>query len=264
MSTGHGRFAPGLDVPFNGRVLTPRARHIALAIAVVVAVAATLGVVLSRTDDMDWSSRHKAPHAAGRLDAGFHAPDVDGFYSSQAINPDPETWTKVRPSSAYRVLLLATGKDARTAYDPQVAILVAAVKKWAKDESRVKLKIRYLSDSEEFITSIDHAAKADNADLIITAGNSLVEPVAVVSANYAGYDAQQFLVLGAEVAEPTTNIAATDWEGSAYLGEGLDQALFYDPAAVTAPRAYAALRAGAAAVLSGYTSVIVRIPADKY
>jgi basic membrane lipoprotein Med (substrate-binding protein (PBP1-ABC) superfamily) len=245
-------------------VLTPRVRSIALVVATLAALAAVLAAYLTRTDDMDWSSRHTAPHAVGELDAGFHAPDVDTFYSSQVVNPDPESWTKVRPSSTYRVLLLATGKDDHTAYDPQVAILAAAVRKWAEAEPQVRLKTRYLSDSTTFIKSIDDAAKHDNADLIITAGNSLVEPVAVISANYAGYDPQQFLVLGAEVAEPTTNIAATDWDGSAYLGEGLDQAQFYDPDEVTAPRAYAALRAGVAAVLSGYTSVIVRIPADQY
>lgn len=244
---------------------SPRTRYLTLAvIAVLAAVAATTVLVLRRTDPMDWNSRHSAPHAQGQLDAGFHAPDVHSYYSSQVVNPDPETWTRVRPASDYRVLLLAAGKDADTPSDPQVAILVEAVRRWARDESRVKLKIRYLSDPATFIEDLDGAAKHDNADLIVTAGNSLVDPVAVVSANYAGYDAQQFLVLGAEVAEPTTNIAATDWAGSAYLGEGLDESQYYDPAAVTAPRAYAALRAGAAAVLSGYTSVIVRIPAEKY
>jgi len=213
---------------------------------------------------MDWSARHAAPHAQGALDTAFHAPNVKDYYSSQVINPAPETWTKVRPSTHYRVLLLAAGKDANTAHDSQVATLVGAVRRWAKDESRVKLKIRYLFDPTTYIQGIDDAAKHDNADLIIVAGNSLVEPVAVVSANYAGDDPQQFLVLGAEVAEPTANIAATDWKGSAYLGEGLKESQFYEPAAVTAPRAYAALRAGAAAVLSGYTSVIIRIPTDQY
>lgn len=242
-----------------------RTRHVTLAVVVVVAAtAAATALVFGRTDPMDWSARHTAPHGQGELDPAFHAPDANGYYSSQVITPDPETWTKVRPSADYRVLLLAVGKDRSTAVDPQVAILVAAVRKWATEEGRVKLKVRYLSDSTSFIEGLDDAAKNDNADLIITADNSLVEPVAVVSANHAGYDPQQFLVLGAEVAEPTRNIAATDWFGSAYIGEGLEVSDFYDPAAVTAPRAYAALRAGVAAVLSGYTSVIVRIPADKY
>jgi len=245
-------------------LLASRRRLAVLAVAAIAIVATILALASMRADAMDWKSRHSAPHAEGQLDHGFNAPDVNGFYSSQVINPAPETWAKVRPSSAYRVLVLAAGKDADTALDPQVAVLVGAAKQWAKQESRVKLKVRFLSDPTSFIDDLDHAAKSDNADLIVTAGNTLVEPVAVVSANYAGYDRQQFLVLGAEVAEPTSNIAASDWKGSAYIGEGLQQSLFYDPAAVTAPRAYAALRAGAAAVLSGYTSVIVRIPVDKY
>lgn len=235
------------------------------AIAAVLAVVAVAVVLLStRTDAMDWSSPHPVPHAEGRLGPGFHAPDVTTYYSGQVVHPDPETWTQVRPTGDYRVLVLASGKDAHTPKDPQVAVLVAAVDTWARKEDRVRLKVRYLADPHAFIQEIDDAAKHDHADLIVTAGNALVEPVAAVSANYAGEDPQQFLVLGAEVAEPTANIAATDWTGSAYLGEGLDEALYYDPAAVTAPRAYAALRAGVAAVLSGYTSVIVRIPADRY
>jgi hypothetical protein len=243
-------------------------RHAHRVAAVIVAAVAVIAVAVlllgTRTDDMDWSSPHQRPHAEGHLDPKFHAPDVDGFYSSQVINPDPETWNSVRPSGDYRVLVLAAGKDERSAQDPQVAVLVEAVDTWAKAESRVKLKIRYLSDPRSFFRDLDDAAKSEHADLIVTGGNSLVEPVAAVSANYAGEEPQQFLVLGAEVAEPTINIAATDWIGSAYLGEGLDESLYYDPATVTAPRAYAALRAGVAAVLSGYTSVIVRIPADRY
>lgn len=244
-----------------------RGRARRAAVTIVTAIALVAGVLLllgARNDGLDWSKPHQVPHAQGRLDVGFHAPDVDGFYSSQVVKPDPETWNDVRPSGDYRVLVLVAGKDRHTAQDPQVAILVDAVRKWAEAEDRVKLKVRYLSDPHAFIRDLDDAAKRDHADLIVTAGNSLVEPVAAVSANYAGEDPQQFLVLGAEVAEPTANIAATDWTGSAYLGEGLDESLYYDPAAVTAPRAYAALRAGVAAVLSGYRSVIVRIPVDEY
>ncbi|MBO9522115.1 MAG: hypothetical protein J7518_11310 [Nocardioidaceae bacterium] len=242
-----------------------RLRRTAVAIAAALALVAGAVLLLgTRTDAMDWSSPHRVPHAEGQLDPDFHAPDLDGFYSSQVVEPDPETWTRVRPSGDYRVLLLAAGRSRRVAQDPQVATLVAAARKWAKAEGRVQLKVRYLSDPRTFIRDLDDAAKHDHADLIMTAGNALVEPVAAVSANYAGEDPQQFLVLGAEVAEPTANIAATDWTGSAYLGEGLPESHFYDPRAVTAPRAYAALRAGVAAVLTGYRSVIVRIPAERY
>lgn len=258
--------AAALSAPVRTRLLpAPAPRRTAVVVIAVIVSAAVVVLLLSnRTDALDWSSAHPVPHAEGRLDPGFHAPGVDSFYSSQVIQPDPETWTKVRPTSDYRVLVLAAGKDRHTAKNPQVAILVAAVRRWAKAEDRVKLKLRYLDDPTTYIQGLDGAAKKDHADLIITAGNSLVDPVAAVSANYAGENPQQFLVLGAEVAEPTANIAATDWTGSAYLGEGLAESHFYHPSAVTAPRAYAALRAGVAAVLSGYRSVIVRIPTDRY
>ncbi|KHK96661.1 hypothetical protein LK09_15030 [Microbacterium mangrovi] len=229
-----------------------------------VVVVAIAGVWIAGKSLASATPGHPASAAEGSLASGFHAPDRATYYSSQVVEPDPETWTDVRPSGEYRVMLLAQGRDAHTAHDPQVATLVDAVKRWARDEDRVSLTVRYLGDPHTSIDAIDHAARSKTADLIVVAGNGLVDPVAVVSANYAGENPQQFLVLGAEVAEPTTNITATDWVGSAYLGEGVPEADYYDPASVTAPRAYAALRAGAAAVLSGYTGVIVRIPVDRY
>ncbi len=252
-----------MPVPFSGH----RRRRVVVLVLAVAVVTVALVVPLTRRgggDELDWRSRHPVPQADGQLDPGFGAPDVNGYYSSQLVKPGPETWTEVRPSAAYRVLVLADGKDDHTPRDRQVAILVDAVKRWSQEEDRVKLKIRYLSDPHTYTERIDDAASGDNADLIVTAGNALVDPVAAISANYAGENPQQFLVLGAEVAEPTNNIAASDWTGSAYLGEGLPEAQYYDPGAVTAPRAYAALRAGVAAILSGYRSLIVRIPADRY
>jgi hypothetical protein len=237
---------------------------VAVTALAVVTVATAWGVLQPRDGQPQGPAAAAAPLADGSLAPGFHAPDLDTYYSGQLIEPDPETWTDVRPSSEYRVLVLADGQDASTARDPQAAILVGAVERWAREEDNVELAVEYLSDPHAFIDEIDRAANSGDADLIVTAGNALVDPVAVVSANYAGEDPQQFLVLGAEVAEPTHNIAASDWEGSAYLGEGVTESDYYDPAAVTEPRAYAALRAGVAAVLSGYTGVIVRIPADQY
>ena len=242
-------------------------RRAAMLVLVVVlaAVAAAAWLVLTpRGGHAEAVSGDPGSSAAGSLAPGFHAPGVDTFYSGQVVEPDPETWTDVRPPAGYRVLVLAQGTDESTPRDPQVKILVDAAQRWARDEARVDLTVRYLGDPHTYIDEIDRAAMSGEADIIVTAGNGLVDPVAVVSANYAGEDPQQFLVLGAEVAEPTTNIAATDWQGSSYLGEGAPETDYYDPSAVTPPRAYAALRAGTAAVLSGYTSVIVRIPADRY
>ena len=85
------------------------------------------------------------------------------------------------------------------------------------------------------------AAAIDLApDLIISAGNDLVDPLALVTANHLD---QQFLVVGAELAEPTANVTAADWTGASFRGEGLGMSSTYDPATFT-PRARRARRPG--------------------
>ena len=91
-------------------------------------------------------------------------------------------------------------------------------------------------------------------DLIISAGNDLVDALAVVSANHLS---QQFLVVGAEVAEPTQNVTAADWSGASFRGEGLGASSTYDPASFTEQRCAAAIRAGVAAVLHNLTGIVI-------
>ena len=93
-------------------------------------------------------------------------------------------------------------------------------------------------------------------DLVICAGNDLVDPLALVTANHLD---QQFLVLGAELAEPTYNVTAADWPGAAFRGEGLGMPSAYDPATFTPERAARAVRAGVAAVLNGLTGIVIRL-----
>ena len=93
-------------------------------------------------------------------------------------------------------------------------------------------------------------------DLVISAGNELVDPLAIVTANHLD---QQFLVIGAELAEPTHNVTAADWTGASFRGEGLGTPSAYDAASFTPERAGDAIRAGVAAVLTGYTGIVLRI-----
>src|SRR5262249_31834872 len=99
-------------------------------------------------------------------------------------------------------------------------------------------------------------AMALKPDLIVSVGNTLVDPLALVTANHL---AQQFLVVGAEVAEPTVNVTAADWDGASFRGEGLGLPSAYDPASFTSERAGRAVRAGVAAVLHGLTGIVLRI-----
>ena len=91
-------------------------------------------------------------------------------------------------------------------------------------------------------------------DLIVSAGNDLVDPLAMVTPNHLS---QQFLVVGAELAEPTHNVTAVDWSGASFRGEGLGMSSTYDPDSFTAERCAAAIRAGVAAVLNDLTGIVI-------
>jgi hypothetical protein len=174
----------------------------------------------------DWSAPHAKPSAVGTLGAGFfdrdHPPTPEA-----SITPRPGSWDAVHPSEGYRVVLLSTGQDA----------LTRAVKRWAQREN-ASLKTVTAAAPDQFIASISRAI-ALRPDLIISAAYDLVAPLDVVSANHLD---QQFLLIGAELAEPTQNVTAAAWAGA-----------FSDE------RATRAIRAGVAAVLYGLTGIVIRL-----
>lgn len=216
-----------------------------LAATAVALVGACLAAACSTGDD--WSRPHAAPVAVGALGAGFLEPDSTPSPEA-TITPRSGSWDEVHPSKGYRVVLITAGDDAPT------RALVTAVRDWADDE-HVDLRTITAADAHDLIPTITEAL-AMHPDLVVSAGNDLVDPLAVVTANHLD---QQFLTIGAEVAEPTHNVTAVDWTGAAYRGEGLESASAYDPATFTADRCAAAVRAGAAAVLTGHTGIVLWI-----
>lgn len=193
----------------------------------------------------DWSAPHPAPSAVGVLGPGF----VTASPTPEAtITPSPGSWAGVRPSPGYRVVLLTAGDDAPT------RTLVAAVTSWAEQE-QVSLKTVTAADPGRFPESASEAVKLA-PDLIISVGQELVDALALVTANHLD---RQFLVLGAELAEPTANVTAANWPGASFRGEGLGTSSGYDPASFTPDRAAAAVRAGVASVLNGLTGIVIRL-----
>lgn len=213
-----------------------------LRVAGVLAMTAVLAAGCGPADD--WSE----PHVIGTLGPGFvdsaAPPTPEG-----TITPSPGSWDEVHPSPGYRVVLLTTGSDRPT------RTLVAAVTAWAKEE-QVNLRTVTASGSDQFVPRIGEAIDM-KPDLIISAGDGLVDPLALVTANHLD---QQFLVVGAELAEPTANVTAADWSGASFRGEGLGASSTYDPASFTPERAAAAVRAGVASVLNGLTGIVVWLP----
>jgi hypothetical protein len=195
----------------------------------------------------DWSGPHAAPRAVGTLGPGFIDPAAPPAPEA-TITPRPGSWDGVRPSKGYRVVLLTAGTDAAT------RTLTAAVREWA-DEEDVRLKTVTATTPAQYIPSIVQAIDLA-PDLVICAGNALVDPLSLVTPSHL---AQPFLVLGAELAEPTQNVTAADWDGASFRGEGLGAASVYDPATFTHERAARAVRAGVAAVLNGITGIVIRL-----
>ena len=216
----------------------------ACALLVTVAAAVLIGGCGSGDD---WSQPHAKPTAVGTLGPGFVDPAKPPAPEA-TITPRPGSWNDVHPSKGYRVVLLTTGDDAPT------RTLVDAVGDWA-DDVNASLKTVTATKPVDFVPSIRRAIDM-KPDLIISAGNGLVDPLALVTASHLK---QQFLVIGAEVAEPTANVTAADWTGAAFRGEGLGMPEAYDPRSFTHERATRAIRAGVAAVLNGFTGIVIKL-----
>ncbi|MBF8184836.1 hypothetical protein ITP53_03590 [Nonomuraea sp. K274] len=193
----------------------------------------------------DWSRPRVKPTAIGALAPGFSDPDTPPTPEA-TITPRPGSWNGVRPPEGYRVVLLTAGQD------PQTRTLVNSVTEWA-EQNDVSLKTVTAAKPDQYIPRISHAMDLA-PDLVISAGNDLVDPLSMVTPNHLG---QQFLVVGAELAEPTENVTAADWTGASFRGEGLGMSSTYDPATFTPERAARAVRAGVAAVLTGLTGIVI-------
>ena len=227
------RLLPAGALP--ARTLAPRTLAAAVATAVLVSGCGS-GDDRSRSD--------ARPTAVGTLGPGFLDPAARPAPEA-TITPRPGSWGGVRPPTGYRVVLLTAGEDSQT------KTLVSAVTEWAKEE-HVNLETVTAKEPHQFISRIGGALDLA-PDLIISVGNDLVDPMALVTPNHLD---QQFLVVGAELAEPTANVTAADWTGASFRGEGLGMSSSYDPATFTPERAGRAVRAGVAAVLSGLTGIV--------
>lgn len=186
--------------------------------------------------------------AIGNLGAGFVDPAKPPAPES-TIWPKPGSWASVHPPPGYRVVLLTAGDDQPT------RTLTTSVREWASAE-RVHIDVVAEMRPRFFVDAIV-AAMSHDPDLIVCAGASLVEPLALVTASHLD---QQFLVLGAQLPEPTMNVTAAVWRGASTRGtEVSNGATSFNPLAYTAPKAHAALRAGVASVLHDITGIVVAL-----
>ena len=181
--------------------------------------------------------------AIGTLGSGF----IDAAKPpapESTIRPRPGSWDGVRPPPGYRVVLLTAGDDRAT------TTLVTGVKQWAEAE-QVTLETIAATAPEGFVDAIVEAMDL-TPDLVICAGNALVDALALVTASHLN---QQFLVVGAQLPEPTVNVTAAIWQGASSRGQEVAPSL--DADAFTPRVVSAAIRAGVASVLSDITGIVI-------
>ncbi|REF97459.1 hypothetical protein DFJ67_3457 [Asanoa ferruginea] len=211
--------------------------------AATLAVAAAFATGCASGTGADWSQPRPIPSPVGTLGPGFVDP-TSAPTPEATITPEPGSWNGIHPAKGYRVVLLTAGDDGPT------KALVTAIEGWAEDEH---VDLRTVRAGSDVVPSITKAIDM-GPDLIVTAGNNLIDPLALVTASHL---AQKFLVVGAEVAEPTHNVTAVDWSGASFRGEGLGASSTYDATSFTPERCAAAIRAGAAAVLTNLTGIVI-------
>ena len=206
--------------------------------------AATLAIVVSGCACLDNSSEQRP---IGNLGPGFIDPAAPPPPEG-TIRPRPGSWDAVHPPRGYRVVLLTAGDD------PATTTLVTAVRHWASAE-RVSLETVAVT-KQNAVDGIVEAMQL-GPDLVVCAGNALVDALALVTASHLD---QQFLVVGAQLPEPTVNVTAAIWRGASSRGaEVQDTASSFDPDAFTLSHAGAAIRAGVASVLSDLTGIVISL-----
>lgn len=185
----------------------------------------------------------------GTLGPGFVTPTAPPPPGG-TMTPSTGSWSKVTVPAGYTVALLSTDDSAAARR------LADAVRTWAR-ATGVHVTSVPAHDPSSYLASIQKAIDL-HADLVVSAGDPLADPLALVTASWPD---QKFLLLGAELAEPTFNVTAAVWKGTTARGggSGPGNAWDYDPSTFTVERAGRALDAGVAAVLRGYAGYVVQV-----
>ncbi|QEO14893.1 BMP family ABC transporter substrate-binding protein [Agromyces intestinalis] len=232
------------------RAIPPRTR---VRLAVFVAALLAPGVALAGCALA--ASTHGAPTAIGSPVPGV-APLGHGFLGDSGptptpeatVEPEPGSWAGVVPPSGYRVVLITAGDD------PASTAVADGVRVWAA-RTGVALDERTAVDDDGVEARIEEAV-ALAPDLVVGAGAGVVDVFALLTAQHLG---QQFLVVGAQLAEPTENVTSVIWDGAAFRGTGLAAASEPTAEAITPARASDAIEAGVASVLHGHTGIVLHL-----
>jgi hypothetical protein len=182
------------------------------------------------------------------LGAGFLGPNTTPTPEA-TVSPEPGSWDGVTPPDGYSAVLITTGQDVAS------TTVATAVQQWATGQG-VDLTVLAAASDDEVEARINEAVALD-VDLVFGAGTGVIDVFALLTAQHLGQD---FLVIGAELPEPTENVTSVTWPGATFRGSGLGTSGDLDPATTTLAQSTEAVSAGVASVLHGLTGIVLSLP----
>ncbi|NYF10015.1 hypothetical protein HDC94_001171 [Leifsonia sp. AK011] len=165
------------------------------------------------------------------------------------ISPEAGSWEGVEPPHGYRVGLITATSD------PTADALARGVMEWAAARD-IHVEIWAADNDDEIEAAITEASEERDIDLVIGAGRGIVDIFALITSQHL---AQEFLVVGAQLPEPTHNVTAVVWPGASFRGSGISEATDAEDSAATDEQALTATGAGVASVLHGYTGIVLAL-----
>lgn len=231
-----------------------RARVHAAALAVVVAaVGVAAGCTAAGTGLTSGPAPHSpatgpsytVPAGVADLGAGFLGENTAPTPAA-TLNPEPGSWDGVEPPAGYSIAVISRGTDAAT------QTIVSAVKSWGSAHAVTVTELPATTD-DDVEDRIDQAVAA-GPDLVVGAGAPVVDVFSLITSQYLE---QQFLVVGAELPEPTDNVTAVVWPGATFRGTGLGDSAGIDDTSVTPARSAQAVSAGVASVVHGIRGYVL-------
>lgn len=160
------------------------------------------------------------------------------------VTPAPGSWDGIEPRSGYRVAVLTV------AGDPDRGVLTSALSAWAAEHG-VQLS-ELVAQDDAAIEEL--AVGAVGTDLIIGAGSGVVDELSRMTPQHLD---QNFLIVAAELPEPTANVTSVVWDGASFRGSGISAEGDLVVGAVTSERVASAVSAGVASVLAEHTGIVL-------
>ena len=175
---------------------------------------------------------------------------------AQAIVPEPGRTIPATPTETlealggYRIAVVTRDNS------PSSTALLDAARRFAQERDAALLEFPAdVPDIDGVDAALDRALDAD-PDLIVGLGAGVVD---LFSFKTAQLLEREFLVVGAQLAEPTDNVTAVIWEGATSRGSAASADGTLDDGTFTEERGFDAFAVGVASVDAGVTGVVLHL-----